>query len=66
MTNVPRSLAAALSPLLSGYLLALSPFGWPLVLCGGLKAIYDLTLLAMFRTVRPPEEQAAEGRRAKV
>ena len=35
VTAVPRSLAAALSPLLSGYLLGLSPFGWPLVIGGG-------------------------------
>jgi hypothetical protein len=25
----------------------------PLVVCGVLKSIYDLALLAMFRTVRP-------------
>ena len=31
-------------------------FGWPLVICGGLKIVYDLALLAMFRRVRPPEE----------
>src|SRR5207249_5763943 len=29
VTSVPRSLASAASPLLSGYLLGLSPFGWP-------------------------------------
>ncbi len=55
-TAVPRSLAAAGSPLLTGYLLALSPFGWPLVLAGAMKIAYDLTLLALFRRVRPPEE----------
>jgi len=55
-TAVPRSLAAAGSPLLTGYLLALSPFGWPLVLAGAMKIAYDLTLLALFRHVRPPEE----------
>ncbi|HEX6792791.1 MAG TPA: MFS transporter [Casimicrobiaceae bacterium] len=55
-TSVPRSLAAAGSPLLTGYLLAASPFGWPLVLAGAMKIAYDLTLLALFRHVRPPEE----------
>ena len=55
-TSVPRSLAAAGSPLLAGYLLGLSPFGWPLVLAGAIKIGYDLTLLALFRDVRPPEE----------
>ena len=55
VTNVPRSLASAATPLLAGYLLQLSPFGWPLVIGGVLKAVYDLLLLAMFRAVRPPE-----------
>jgi MFS family permease len=57
VTAVPRSLASAVSPMFAGWLLTLSPFGWPLVICGGLKIVYDLTLLAMFRRVRPPEEQ---------
>ncbi|HET7135882.1 MAG TPA: MFS transporter [Casimicrobiaceae bacterium] len=55
-TAVPRSLAAAGSPLLAGYLLGLSPFGWPLVLAGAIKIAYDLMLLALFRNVHPPEE----------
>ena len=58
VTAVPRSLAAAASPMLAGSLLAVSGFGWPLVIGGGLKIVYDLTLLAMFRKVRPPEESA--------
>jgi MFS family permease len=49
VTSVPRSLAAAASPALTGYLLALSVFGWPLIAAGGLKVIYDLLLLVMFR-----------------
>jgi len=57
MTAVPRSLAAAVSPALSGYLLTLTSFGWPLVICGALKIVYDLTLLGMFRKVKPPEEK---------
>jgi len=56
LTAVPRSLAAAVSPLFAGALLAASPFGWPLVLCGALKITYDIALLVMFRHVRPPEE----------
>jgi MFS family permease len=59
VTAVPRSLAAAGSPMLTGYLLGFSTFGWPLVLAGVLKIAYDLTLLAMFRNVRPPEEEQA-------
>ena len=57
VTAVPRSLASALSPALGGWMLALSPFGWPLVAAGALKIAYDLMLLAMFRKVRPPEEE---------
>jgi len=57
LTNVPRSLASALSPSLAGLLLTLSPFAWPLVIGGALKITYDLLLLAQFRNVRPPEEQ---------
>jgi MFS family permease len=56
ITSVPRSLASAVSPLLAGYLLGVSTFGWPLVAAGGVKIAYDLMLLAMFRKVRPPEE----------
>lgn len=57
VTNVPRSLAAALTPLAAGWLLEHSTFGWPLVIGGALKAVYDVALLAMFRDVRPPEER---------
>ena len=56
ITNVPRSLAAALPPILAGWMLDHSNFGWPLIIAGSLKIIYDLLLLAMFRNVRPPEE----------
>jgi len=58
VTSVPRSLAAAASPMLAGSLLATSSFGWPLVLAGALKIVYDLLLLGLFRRVRPPEERA--------
>jgi MFS family permease len=56
ITAVPRSLASALSPLLSGYLLSVSTFGWPLLFGGSLKAVYDILLLLRFRHVAPPEE----------
>jgi MFS family permease len=56
ITSVPRSIAAAASPSLAGYMLAVSPFGWPLIAAGAIKIVYDLLLLAMFRKVRPPEE----------
>jgi MFS family permease len=56
ITSVPRSLASSISPLIAGYLLQVSLFGWPLVIGGILKIVYDLLLLGMFRTIRPPEE----------
>lgn len=57
VTNVPRSLASAAGPVLAGWMLSRSTFGWPLVVAGSLKAVYDILLLVMFRSVRPPEEQ---------
>jgi len=55
-TAIPRSLASAASPILAGSMLAASTFGWPLIVAGALKIIYDLLLLAMFRKVRTPED----------
>lgn len=60
LTSVPRSLAAALSPTISGYLLSASAFAWPLLIGGALKIVYDVTLLAMFRHIRPPEEAGGQ------
>lgn len=59
LTAVPRSLASAISPVIAGYMIALTSFGWPILIGGTLKAVYDLTLLAMFSRVRPPEEAGA-------
>jgi MFS family permease len=61
ITSVPRSLASAASPFLAGYLLGVSSFGWPLLVAGVLKIVYDGLLLAMFRKVRPPEETSGSG-----
>jgi MFS family permease len=56
ITAVPRSLASAVAPLLSGWLLTVTSFGWPLLLAGVIKASYDLTLLRKFSKIKPPEE----------
>ena len=56
VTNVPRSLAAALAPLLAGAMLSRSSFGWPLLCAGVAKTIYDVLLLVQFGAVKPPEE----------
>ena len=57
VTAVPRSLASAISPAISGALLMTSFTGLPLVVCGTLKIAYDLALLFSFRHIKPPEEQ---------
>jgi predicted MFS family arabinose efflux permease len=57
VTNVPRSLASALSPLIAGALLERSSFGWPLICGGTLKATYDLLLFWQFRKVKPLEDR---------
>jgi predicted MFS family arabinose efflux permease len=56
VTNVPRSLAAAFAPALGGFLLSQTTFGWPLILGGGIKVLYDVLLLLQFASVRPEEE----------
>jgi MFS family permease len=58
VTAVPRSLASAISPTLSGALLSTSFLALPLVICGVLKIVYDLSLLFSFRHIKPPEEKA--------
>jgi len=56
VTNVPRSLASAISPAIAGYLFGVAMFPFPLLIGGGLKTVYDLLLLWQFAKVKPPEE----------
>jgi len=56
VTNVPRSLASAVGPVLSGVLLQNSLFGWPLICAGVLKGAYDLILFATFSRKMPERE----------
>ncbi len=49
VTAVPRALAAAGAPIIAGWLLAASPFGWAVVVGGALKASYDVLLLLVGR-----------------
>ncbi len=60
VTAVPRSLASAASPALAGALFAAGYAAWPLLLCGGLKILYDLLLLGGL-----PARQAARGENAR-
>jgi MFS family permease len=59
ITAVPKTFAWAAGSLISGYLLTLSSFGWPLLIGGVIKGVYDILLLIKFQKVRPPEEVGA-------
>jgi len=65
VTAVPKTFAWAAGSLISGYLLTLSSFGWPLLIGGVVKGVYDILLLLKFRKVRPPEEQGLEPQAAE-
>lgn len=54
VTNVPRALATAATPILAGALLSVSHAGWPLLIGGAMKIGYDLTLWALYQDV--PEQ----------
>jgi MFS family permease len=56
VTAVPKTFAWAAGSMISGYLLTLSTFGWPLLIAGTIKGAYDILLLIKFKKVRPPEE----------
>ena len=58
VTTIARSVGAALSPSLSGLLMAVPLlFSTPFFLSGGLKIVYDLLLFNSFRRLKPPEEK---------
>jgi len=59
ITAVPKTFAWAAGSMISGYLLTLSTFGWPLLIGGVVKGVYDILLLIKFQKVRPPEEAGA-------
>lgn len=51
LTSIPRSLAAAAGPMITGALLSSSAFGWPLLAAASLKLLYNLLLFVKFRHV---------------
>jgi MFS family permease len=57
-TAVPRSLASAIGPTLTGMMFAAGAMAAPLVACGTLKIVYDLALFVAFRRV-PPRTEAS-------
>jgi len=62
ITNVARSAAAAVSPVLTGYAFSVAALGLPFFVAGGLKVAYDLLVYRTFATVRTPEEEARRDR----
>ncbi len=57
MLSVARNAGAAIAPLFTGAILASPGLGLPFLLAGGIKVIYDLWIFAVFRKIKPPEEQ---------
>jgi MFS family permease len=55
--SVARNAGGAAAPLFTGGVLAVPSLGLPFFLAGGLKIIYDLWIFAVFRKMKPPEEQ---------
>lgn len=59
VTSLARSAGSASSPVLSGFLLQgpILAIGLPFILAGALKAAYDLSLWAVFRRIRPVDQE---------
>jgi MFS family permease len=62
VTNVARTAASALAPLVTGGLFGAALLSLPFFLSGGLKICYDLLLFRSCRAIRPPEERVAPQR----
>jgi MFS family permease len=62
ITGVARTVGASLSPAITGWFLANAAWmGWPFLISGGLKVVYDLALFFNFRGIKPPEEQIQDS-----
>jgi len=60
ITNVARTGASALAPLVTGRLFGAALMGLPFIVSGSLKIAYDLVLYRSFRNLKPPEERSSE------
>jgi len=56
-TSVARNTAQAIAPSFTAATLAVPALGLPFIIGGSLKIVYDLAVLAAFRSLRPPEER---------
>ena len=62
VTGIARSVGAALSPSLTGILLAAPALiSLPFFLAGGLKIVYDVLLFRSFRALKTPEEAGTQN-----
>ena len=57
VTNLSRLVAWTVAPSLAGAAMNSLALGFPLVVGGGMKILYDLMLFLSFRHIRPPEER---------
>jgi len=60
LTAVPRSLASAVGPIIAGYLISLSSFGWPLLIGGALKIATISRCFRCFVTCVRPRKTSKE------
>jgi sugar phosphate permease len=59
--SVSRNGGAAIAPLFTAPILVNLGLGLPFLLAGGLKIVYDLWIFAVFRNLRPAEEESAQN-----
>eukprot|EP01125_Pyxidicula_operculata_P015834 TRINITY_DN5394_c0_g1_i1.p1 TRINITY_DN5394_c0_g1~~TRINITY_DN5394_c0_g1_i1.p1 ORF type:complete len:435 (-),score=10.78 TRINITY_DN5394_c0_g1_i1:25-1221(-) len=60
VTNIIRSIGAALSPIITGIFMSSSEmYAYPFFVAGGIKVVYDLLIWWQFNEVKPPEERQA-------
>ena len=58
--SVARNAGAAIAPLFTGAVLAAPALGLPFLVAGGMKIVYDVWIYAIFRSVKPPEENKTQ------
>ena len=57
ITNVARTAAGAVAPVISGAAVGFGAIGLPFFAAGALKIAYDALIYSVFRNVHPPEER---------
>lgn len=58
--SVARNAGQGIAPFFAGWMLSAPALGLPFLVAGSLKVAYDLTLFALFRKIKPPEERLGE------